>query len=86
MGDGCGDPYRLGAICWLDTTSIEQEPDRSGSLALSLAEGIHQLLQLGRPLDLEEHLVVVIGDFDVQVLAGARSLGLLGRTWAAIII
>lgn len=82
---GDGSRYSLRAICWLDTTSIEQEPDGGSSLALTLTEGIHQLLQLSGPLDLEEHLVVVICNLDVQVLAGA-TLGLLGRTWAAIIV
>jgi len=67
--------WRVGGV---DPTAVEQESDRVWGLALSLAEGIHQLLQRRGPLDLEEYLVVVIGDLDVQVLARAgRSLGLL---------
>jgi len=56
------------AICRLNTTTIEEEADRVWCLALSFAEGIHQLLQLGRTLDLKEDFIVVIGDFDIQVL------------------
>lgn len=37
-------------------------------LALALAEGIHQLLELRGALDLEEDLVVVVGNLDVEVL------------------
>ena len=36
-------------------------------LALTLAEGIHELGKRGSTLDLEKDLVVVIGDLDVQV-------------------
>jgi hypothetical protein len=36
--------YRFRTVGWLYTAAIEEKPDRSGSLALSLAEGIHQLL------------------------------------------
>jgi len=35
---------RFRTVGWLYTAAIEEKPDRSGSLALSLAEGIHQLL------------------------------------------
>lgn len=52
-------------------------------LALTLAEGVHELLELGGALDLEENLVVVVGDLDVQVLGLLRLLILLGgrRRW-----
>jgi hypothetical protein len=36
--------YRFRTVGWLYTAAIEEKPDRSGSLALSLAEGVHQLL------------------------------------------
>ena len=52
-------------------------------LALALAEGIHQLLELGGALDLEEDLVVVVGDFNVEVLRLLWALVLVGDWWAA---
>ena len=53
-------------------------------LALAVAEGVHELLELSRALDLEENLIVVVGDLDVQVLRLCRRLflvaaGRLGR-------
>ena len=41
-------------------------------LSLTFAKSIHQLLQVGRALDLEENFVVVVGDLDVEVLNGGR--------------
>jgi len=52
-------------ISRLDTATVEEEADRVWGFALSLAESIHQLLQLGGALDLEKDLIVVIGNFDV---------------------
>lgn len=52
---------------------------------MSLAEGIHQLLQGGRALDLEENFVVVIGDLDVQMLSLRGALRLLLRTGASVL-
>lgn len=54
--------------------TIEEESHAGGSLALTVAEGIHELLELGGTLDLEVDLVVVVGHLNVQVLA---ALGLL---------
>ncbi len=78
--------YRFGAISRLYTAAIEEKPDRSGSLALSLAEGIHQFLEGGGTLDLEEDFVVVIGNLDVEMLTLATSLGLLGGTRASVVV
>ena len=69
----------------LYATAIEKEPDRCRSLSLSLTEGIHQLLEGSGTLDLEEDLVVVIGDLDVEMLILA-SLRLLGGTWASVVV
>jgi len=59
--------YRIGAIMILNLLTIEQESDRLPVLALPLAESIHQFLQLGGALDLEEDLIVAVGDFDVEM-------------------
>lgn len=63
--------YSIRAIGWRDTATIEEETDGSWSFALSLAEGIHQFLQGSGTLDLEEDLVVVVGNLDIQVLAAS---------------
>ncbi len=75
---------RVWTIRRLNATAIEQESDRCWCLALSLAEGIHQLLQGCGPLDLEEDLVVVVGDLYIEMLAG-RTLRLLCRPWASVV-
>jgi len=76
--DGGGDikatTHSLWVIGGVDSLTIEEESHAGGSLALTVAEGIHELLELGGALDLEVDLVVVIGDLDVKVLA---ALGLL---------
>ena len=77
--------YCVWTIRRLNTTSVEEKSDRIGRLSLSLAEGIHKLLQLSGPLDLEEHLVVVVGDLDIEMLAGTSFWLLLGTRTAIII-
>lgn len=52
----------------MDALALEQKPHRGGSLALPLAKGGHEFLEFGAALDLEKDLVVVIRDFDVEVL------------------
>jgi len=81
-----GIAYRFGAIGWLDTRAIKEEADRCRSFALPLAESIHQLLQGGSSLDLEKDLIVVIGDFDVEMFALAGALRLLGCTRASVVV
>jgi len=77
---------RFRTVGGLYTATIEEEPDRSGSLALSLAEGIHQLLEGGGALDLEEDFIVVVGNFDVEMLTLTTALGLLGGSWASVVV
>jgi hypothetical protein len=60
--------YLIRAVRRLDSASVKEESNRVRRLALSVTEGIHQFLELCRPLDLEEYFVVVVGDFDVEVL------------------
>ena len=78
--------YRFWTVGGLHTATVKEESDRGGSFALSFAEGIHQLLEGGRPLDLEEDFVVVVGHFDVEMLALASSLGLFRGTWASVVV
>lgn len=77
---------RIWAISSLYTTAIEEESDRVGSLALSLAEGVHQLLQGGSTFDLEEDLIVVIGNFDVEMFGLASAFWFLGGPGATIFV
>lgn len=58
----------LWAICQANPCAFKQEAKGGWRFALSLTECVHELLQLGGPLDLEEDLIVIIGNFDIQVL------------------
>lgn len=60
-----GSTYCLGTICRANSSAFEEEPNRIWGLALPLTESVHKLLQLGSTLDLEEHLIIVVGNFDV---------------------
>jgi hypothetical protein len=68
--------YTLWVIRRVDSCTIEQEAHAARALALTLTERVHELLELSCALDLEEDLVVGVGDFDVQVL-GLRLRGVL---------
>lgn len=71
--------YRFRIVRRIDPRAIEQEPHARGRLTGPLAEGVHEFLELGRALDLEEDLVVAIGDLDVEVFA----LAYVG-TWRSV--
>jgi hypothetical protein len=73
--------YAVRRVVGLHTGSVEEEAYTGRTLALTLAESVHQLLQLRRTLDFEEHLVVVIGNLDVEVfrLASLRLGSRRGR-------
>lgn len=70
----------------LDSAAVEQEADGAGRLALPLAEGIHQLLELRGALDLEEDLVVVVRHLDVEVLGLLRLFGLAWGAGGAVLV
>lgn len=57
--------HRVGTITGLHSVAIEEKTDGVGRFALTLAKGVHQLFQLGRSLDLEEDLIVVVRHLDV---------------------
>jgi hypothetical protein len=61
------------------TLAVKEEPNAANVLALTVAEGVHEFAESRRALDLEEHLVVVVGDLDVQMLTLALFWLLLGR-------
>jgi len=63
---------RVRRILWPNAGAVKEEANGGNLLALALAKGIHQLLQLGGPLDLEEDFVVVVGHLDVEVLGLSR--------------
>lgn len=71
--------HHLRVVCGVDSGAVEEEAHAGEGLALTLTEGVHELLQLGRTLDLEEHLVVVVGDLDVQMLRLLGSFVLVAR-------
>jgi len=77
--------YRVGRIRGLDALALEEESHRVQRLALAIAEGGHEFLQLRAALDLEEDLVVVVGDFDVEMLSRAASRGRLGLRRASVL-
>lgn len=59
---------RIGCISGLDSRAVEKKSHGAGRLSLALAKGSHKLLKLCSALDLEEDLVVVVGNLDVEVL------------------
>jgi hypothetical protein len=74
----------FGSVRRLHSGALEQEANRVGRLALALAESGHELLEPGRALDLEEDLIVVIGDFDVEM--GAVDGGIRCAARAAVVV
>lgn len=52
----------------MDSRAVEKKSHGAGRLSLALAKSAHKLLKLCSALDLEEDLVVVVGDLDVEVL------------------
>jgi len=52
--------YLVRGVSLLDSLAIVKETHTSDALSLTLAVCLHQLLQLCRPLDLEEHLRLVL--------------------------
>lgn len=77
--------YLIRAICGLNSASVEEKSNRVRRLALSFTEGIHQFLELCRPLDLEEYFVIVVGYFNVEMLRGDGSFGLLAGRGAFVV-
>lgn len=60
--------HHLRVVRRVHSGAVEEEAHAGEGLALTLTEGVHELLELGGALNLEEDLVVVVGDLDVQVL------------------
>lgn len=75
---------RVRGIRWLHSRAVKQESHRVEGLALALAKGRHELLELGAALDLEEDLVVVVGDLDVEVLGVGRRV--LAIAWRLVVV
>lgn len=68
--------YAVGTVGRLDASSVEEEADRSRLFPLSIAEGVHELFQRRRTLDLEEDFIVIVGDLDIEVLGSWRFIRL----------
>lgn len=79
-----GRTYRVGCVVWSHSRAVKEEADCGHLLALSVAKGIHKLLQLCRALNLEEHFTAVIRDLDIQMVGRSRS-PFLGR-WSRLLI
>lgn len=62
-----GGTNRIWCVCGLNSRAIEKKSHGAGSLALTFAKGAHQLLELCGALNLEEDLVIVVGDLDIKV-------------------
>lgn len=73
-----GGTYSIGSIFRPDTSAIKQETDGRHLLSLAFTESVHQFLELGRSLYLEEDFIVVVGNFDIQVIRGCGA-SFLGR-------
>lgn len=87
-GTGTRGTYTYWVVLRGDALAIKQEADARDVLALSVAEGVHELAEGGCALDLEKDLIVVVCHFDVQVLALAAIFRLLlhvvGRTVVSV--
>lgn len=60
--------HRIGTISGIDPGPIEQEADRARGFALTLAKGIHELRKGSGAFDFEEDFIIVVRDFNVEVL------------------
>ena len=76
----CQGTHRVWAIIWVHTRTIEEKSNRGGCFSLTLAEGVHELREVGSALDLEEDFVVVVRDLDVQMLALGLVVGIATGT------
>src|ERR1700761_3378376 len=63
-----GGSYRFGSILRRNSRTVKEKSARLNTLALSVAESLHQLAQGSLALYLEEDFIVVIGDLDVKML------------------
>lgn len=52
--------YLVGSVGGLDSLAVVQEADTCNRLALTLAVGLHKLLELCGTLDLEENFGLVL--------------------------
>ena len=59
--------YTVRSVARDQSGFLKQETDRTKSFALAFAERIHELLEYGRPLNLEKNFVVVVRDSYVDI-------------------
>lgn len=72
---GC--TYRVWVVCCCHALAVKQESHTGNVLSLAVTESIHKLAEGSGSLNLEEDLVVIIGDLDVEMLALACVFGFL---------
>ena len=78
--------YRFRTIGRIYPRPVEQKADSGDLLALTIAESIHELGELSRPLDLEENLVVVVGHLDVEMLGFRLLICAASCTWGLVAV
>ena len=70
--------YRSRGVLFADALALVQEPQASGFLASTLAEGVENLLQLRRLLNLKVNIGRRVGNLDVDVFGFGLDFGLGG--------
>jgi hypothetical protein len=85
VGGAISTAYGVWGISLLHALALEEKAHATNAFALPLAECRHQLLELGRPLDLEEHLIVVVSNLDVEVFRRLRLHGPFTRAVLVVI-
>ena len=82
----CWVTHRVWAIIGVDSCTIKEKSNRGGCLSLALAEGVHELGEVGGTLDFEEDLIVVVCDLNIQVLALGLVVGIAAGTRRLIMV
>ena len=80
-----GYTHSIGVVLSRHTLAVEEEAHARNVLSLAVAEGVHELAERRCALDLEEDLVVVVGDLDVEVLRRASILWLVRYVGRSVI-
>jgi hypothetical protein len=77
--------YRVWVVLGCNALAVKQEAHARDVFALAIAERVHELSKGRSALNLEEDLVVVVGNLDIQVLALTTIFGLLLNIWGTVV-